>query len=169
MDLQEMYAALEVSHLEEVEKNKKCNRRIKELFVAIKENREDLKKLEEEKEILQKVNEEYRLKYSKAYEDLVSAKVEISEAKIEVNNLQEKKAQLTEDLQFVGDLFAKASSENQSLKSELSESERKIESLKDSIEELNRQKSGNDESDSKLTNLETELKLLVWSHDLSGN
>jgi len=156
MDLQEMYAALEVSHLEEVEKNKKCNRRIKELFVAIKENREDLKKLEEEKEILQKVNEEYRLKYS-------------SEAKIEVNNLQEKTAQLTEDLQFVGDLFAKASSENQSLKSELSESERKIESLKDSIEELNRQKSGNDESDSKLTNLETELKLLVWSHDLSGN
>ena len=169
MDLQEMYAALEVSHLEEVEKNNECNRRIKELFVAIKENREDLKKLEEEKEILQKVNEEYRLKYSKAYEDLVSAKVEISEAKIEVNNLQEKTAQLTEDLQFVGDLFAKASSENQSLKSELLDSERKIESLKDSIEELNRQKSGNDESDSKLTNLETELKLLVWSHDLSGN
>ncbi len=157
MDLQEMYAALEVSHAEEVEMNKKYERQIEFLYNQLKVERDNCKKFEEEKE---KVNE-YLLKSS---QDLESASRELVEVKIQVNKLNKEKVQLTNDLQFVGDLFAKASTEKESLKTQFEDSEREVQKLKEAFQELNRQKV---ESDSKLTNLEAEVKLLVCSHDLS--
>ena len=180
MSLQEQFAALEVSHTEEVEKNKKCERQIDFLYNKLIGEQDNLKKSEEEKESLKKVNEAFRKALQKTNDDLESARLKLSGAKIQVNKLNQDRIQLTNDLQFVGDIFGKASSDNESLKTQLLDSEREVQNLKQAIEELNRQKVGHQanfehlqverqrfSSDQKLTNLELELKLLVCTNDLS--